>query len=92
MKLSQFRVPPATCPHCRRGLDGATELESGGGLPKPNDITLCAYCATVLVFNHDLTLRPAGGDDLSELSPAQAETVKQAESALRRFLEDWSHG
>ena len=37
------------CPNCKAILDGATAV-TGIGHPRPGDVTVCSYCAEILVF------------------------------------------
>jgi hypothetical protein len=42
--------------------DCAAETQATAG-----DLTVCLYCATVLIFNHDQSLRCASSEDIDEL-------------------------
>jgi hypothetical protein len=46
-------LPPNNCPGCDRNLNATT----GDGGPSPGDYSICLYCATVLRFNEDMTVR-----------------------------------
>ena len=52
----ETRLPINFCPECNKKLDAATGVDHDSR-PEPNDVTVCLYCATVLQFNDDLTLR-----------------------------------
>jgi hypothetical protein len=41
------------CPACGEELGSAT----GVGKPKPGDVSVCAYCEALMVFNDDMTVR-----------------------------------
>lgn len=48
----------ARCPTCSMLMDGATNVQPGErGSPSPGDVTVCAYCATMLQFTDGLALR-----------------------------------
>lgn len=51
------------CPDCRATLDGATGV-SGIRAPAPANVTVCVYCAAVLVFTEELDLRRATAEEL----------------------------
>lgn len=61
------RVDASPCPVCNAKLDAATCASQAGRSPRPGDITVCLYCATILVFNPDLSHREADVNDLMEL-------------------------
>jgi hypothetical protein len=68
------RVPPRTCPGCQRVLDAATGAYLDKRPPPGNDgymgcVTVCAYCATVLVVT-PTGFRIADDADLDALDPA----------------------
>ncbi len=45
------------CPNCKAILDGATAV-TGIGHPRPGDVTVCSYCAEILVFEeHETRVR-----------------------------------
>lgn len=50
------KITPSKCPACREVLDGVTDPTSNK-TPKVGDYSICAYCATVLVFGDGLVLR-----------------------------------
>jgi len=56
----------ARCPACLKRLDAATSLSSA--TPAPGSVSVCAYCATYVVFQTDMTLRQARPEDLEYLS------------------------
>lgn len=55
-------TPPCRCPNCGRELDAATNFR--GAVPRPGDLSLCCYCATLLEFGADLHLTPKDIDTL----------------------------
>lgn len=56
------------CPQCGTVLDGATSLE-GKFIPKPGDVTVCAYCATFLKFDELVMLRVLPEHEFEKLDP-----------------------
>lgn len=62
-----YTCPDSRCPRCGARLTGALD-PTGEGAPSGDDLSVCTKCAAVLVFNHDLTLRPATPEDLQSLS------------------------
>jgi hypothetical protein len=60
------RVPKTECPKCKQPLDGATSMERDYG-PKTGDVSLCYYCATLLIYDDDLTQRKPTPEELKEI-------------------------
>lgn len=48
--------PSCPCPYCGARLDACTGI-SGTSRPQPGDPSICAYCAGLLVFALDGTVR-----------------------------------
>jgi hypothetical protein len=81
------RTPPRSCPACQRVLDGATGVSVDPAEPQPRpatgDITVCAYCHSVLVYTTD-GFRVAGDADLERLEPDLRELVLAFIAQARR--------
>jgi hypothetical protein len=54
--MTTTRHRSTTCPVCLKELDSSTGLKQGT-VPEFDDVSFCAYCATLLRFEPDLTLR-----------------------------------
>jgi hypothetical protein len=54
------------CPACGNQLDACFGVEHDE-IPKPGDLTICAYCAEPLVFTRDLRLRCVTPEPRAEL-------------------------
>lgn len=55
--MTAHRLEPNPCPFCGAVLDAASGVRSTHDGPTAGDITVCAYCATILVFDDALDLR-----------------------------------
>ena len=59
------------CPVCGHILDGIREGSPEDGrktsCPNSGDLTICVYCASVLVFTELLELRIARDDEIAEM-------------------------
>lgn len=55
-KLDRETAP--LCPFCKERLGGWTNVLNNNK-PKPDDVSICQYCETVLEFNDDMSLRIA---------------------------------
>jgi hypothetical protein len=62
------RLPtPSPCPVCWSTLDAAKSVGTDpAARPGPGDLTICAYCRTVLVFGPGLQLREADDKERAE--------------------------
>ena len=86
-RRSTTRLAPALCPHCGHLIDGASPVSTVRGKPRPDDLTVCAYCAEVLQFDRQLVprkpepalLREAFSDD-----PELARETRAIQQAVRQ--------
>lgn len=44
---------PRRCPGCRAVVDAATAIDGSDAVPSAGDVTVCLYCARVLIFTID---------------------------------------
>jgi hypothetical protein len=51
-----YRLSDSFCPVCFTRLDAATAMEEDHK-PEPTDFTVCCYCASVLMFDGNMTLQ-----------------------------------
>ena len=86
MKTS-YTCADARCPKCREQLTGASN-PFGTASPEADDLTVCAYCSAVLVFNNDLTLREAKAEDIATLEPEVATKLGMVVGATHLRLKD----
>jgi hypothetical protein len=70
-------IGTSTCPACDRTLDGATGLTTDNA-PEPGDLTVCAYCASFLTFNLDLSHRKLTAEEFSELTEDEQHNIVTA--------------
>lgn len=55
--VDPIETPTMPCPTCGRANDAMTGI-SGERVPADGDVSLCAYCATIGVFDDVTTARP----------------------------------
>jgi hypothetical protein len=60
------RFPVSPCRRCGKPLDAATGV-IGADTPGAGDVSICAYCGTVALFDSDLRLRPPTEDEIDAL-------------------------
>jgi len=73
MKIGRSRhlKSRSRCPNCDKMLDGATGVVAEGRkdlAPVPGDITVCAYCQTILLFDSGLKFRLPTFAEMAELA------------------------
>ena len=51
------RTPVSSCPACGKIIDALSRPVDDDATPSPGDVTVCLYCAAVLIINTDLTVR-----------------------------------
>lgn len=56
------------CPQCGASLNRATNMENQRA-PTADDLMICIYCATILVYQADLQLRRLSESERAQLSP-----------------------
>jgi hypothetical protein len=70
------------CPSCGKGLKFSTALNADTSPPRPGDVSVCAYCATTVVYTENLRLRRSTTADLAKLSPEEVKILAEA----KRFI------
>jgi hypothetical protein len=60
------RTKDNSCPCCHANIDACSSIE-GEQIPEEGDVSICAYCGTILEFAKELTLQIATNDTLREL-------------------------
>lgn len=80
--LRDTPMPECSCPWCHQKLDAAMAADPSDpdATPSPGDATVCIYCAQVLVFADDLTLRAAMPGEIP-MTPA----LRRAQELVRQL-------
>lgn len=82
------KLPSAVCPACGYRVDAATCL-SENHRPSPGDLSLCARCAELFVFESDMTLKRADLNDLLGLNAEEKQLIDRAQAVIRRHKAQW---
>ena len=62
------RLAPKLCPYCEYNLDAATASpRNPHAVPMPGDVTVCARCANVLIFDDSVRPRRPTVPELTEV-------------------------
>ena len=54
--MNDYRMKPHPCLVCSKPLDACTDLNKGSR-PESGDLSICAYCGNLAVFDDQLDLR-----------------------------------
>lgn len=57
----------ANCPFCGTLLDGAVCVTDEDCMPQEGDITICAYCGEILIYEEGLFLRKLEDEEFDAL-------------------------
>ena len=64
VKSGQLETRPH-CPTCKKLLDGFIAVDHEH-IPKPGDLSICAYCSEVLQFTEDMSFKQASVEAIEE--------------------------
>lgn len=81
--MNVHTAPRCACV-CGHELDRASGVHNAVP-PRPDDLSLCAYCGEVLQFNADLTLRIADPIALAELDENERAEIERIQIGIRRL-------
>ncbi len=78
--MKTTRLPESLCPYCGQRFDAATAADpnKSDAVPEPGDITVCIGCASILVFNKNLTVSVPGRREINV-----TEEIRIAQRAVR---------
>lgn len=83
------QLEKTTCPKCKSKLDAATHAGAEEkAQPKKNDLTVCLYCSSILIYNSDLLLREATEKDLKKLDEDLLFELKRAKAMAEIIMKD----
>jgi hypothetical protein len=73
------RVPVSPCPHCGKGLDGAT----GAREPHPGDLGMCVSCYGFLQYGEGLVLQAITEEQIAALDADAASQICEMRDVMR---------
>lgn len=74
--MKDHRLPHHECPSCEMALDAATDAY-GEATPEPGDLTVCIYCAAILVFTDTMGLRLPTDEEFAALPQETRQSVER---------------
>jgi hypothetical protein len=79
-------LPPGRfCPSCNNEHSAVSFPDGKDPLtPKPGDMTVCVYCAEVLVYLEDCHTRPANLDDMLKAGDKAVRQIGAMQEAIRQ--------
>lgn len=72
------------CPECGHKLDADTWIGDEEIKPKSGDVSVCAYCATFLVFRDDLSRRVMSWQEVADLDDETRNTLVRLHRAIEQ--------
>lgn len=85
--MSSWRNPALLtpkCPSCGTAVGAATGV-SGSQVPEPGNISICAYCTGVAMYDDELALRELEDEELAALQQDPVwEIIKNVKAALEK--------
>lgn len=77
-------LPRHGCPVCLQAVDAATDM-AGDARPNPGDLTICAYCASVLEFDDELRPHQASASTLAEIDTQTSRKIEVLRQAIQQL-------
>lgn len=62
-----FRTKQSYCRSCKHPIDAHSSTDGKTHIPSENDISICAYCGEISLFDEDQNLVPLTKEQLEEL-------------------------
>lgn len=81
--ITKVNTTKQRCPRCGTTLDTASCPADDGRVPQPGDLTICAKCETIMVFNDKGFLRNPTDKELEEINAEYVEDLKQCLAVLQ---------
>jgi hypothetical protein len=80
---SRVFIPPSRCINCNSLLDALTGVQSQ--TPTEGDISICAVCGQVMIFDSELKMRAATDTELIEIKTGNPDVYKFVKHASASF-------
>lgn len=82
MTSTTFTHRRSTCPGCGQALNASVDPKERGG-PRPNDVSMCVGCGTILQFDQQLRLKAMTPEQIERLPPKTAEELLEQQERWR---------
>jgi len=73
------------CPNCNEDLEQATCL--GKDIPKPGDISICAYCGQLLMFTENLNQRKVEDSEFRTFDEEAQQQIAHVQMGIKQMIE-----
>lgn len=83
--MTDYRHPKTACPCCGKTLNASGASGNDEGAPGEGDLSVCIYCATILVFDANMTLRLLPQAELETLPEETLIELHKMQTAIRSF-------
>lgn len=81
--MNTTKLPRHGCPVCLSAADAASDLR-GDAQPKPGDITVCLYCASILEFDEEMRPQRSSASKLAALNPRMRLELELMRNLIRQ--------
>lgn len=65
--MSITKHKKTVCPLCHHRIESAPTVEDHEIISQPGDFSICFYCACILIYRPDLTVREATTEEVKDL-------------------------
>lgn len=79
-------VKKMLCPYCHSELNAVECPDDPGAKPMQDDITVCNHCASILMFNMDMTVRLPSIDEICRVDQQQLEYVQSLKKIIEKEM------
>jgi hypothetical protein len=82
-KENKHKVADVECPVCGTTLNRARGTTNTEEAPRENDISVCAYCTAVMVFDSDLKTRVITDQEFTAIKQQAPDLYDELNSAIK---------
>lgn len=83
-RVSFSQSSPQTCPGCRQEIAEQSAIHAMTPTPRPGDVSICVFCATVNRFDDKLVLYALPREEWVLLDPEVQVLINNARRAVRK--------
>ena len=77
--ITKLEDKACNCPNCGKNLNAATGVTDNESSPRKDDLTVCYYCAEILLYGEDLQLIKCPKEVIDDLPKETVCDLKRAQ-------------